>query len=36
MAALKVANKDLKGMMKTVKIEDIDVCTSLTCFYVSF
>lgn len=26
MSALKSANKDLKGMMKTVKIQDIDVC----------
>lgn len=27
MSALKSANKELKGMMKTVKIQDIDVCT---------
>jgi hypothetical protein len=26
MNAMKAANKELKGMMKTVKIEDIDVC----------
>ena len=26
MSALKSANKELKGMMKTVKIQDIDVC----------
>lgn len=26
MTALKSANKELKGMMKTVKIQDIDVC----------
>ena len=25
MSALKSANKELKGMMKTVKIEDVDV-----------
>lgn len=23
---MKAANKELKGMMKTVKLEDIDVC----------
>lgn len=28
MSALKSANKELKGMMKTVKIQDIDVCFS--------
>ena len=27
MSALKSANKELKGIMKTVKIQDIDVCT---------
>jgi hypothetical protein len=26
MAAMKAANKDLKGTMKTLKIDDIDVC----------
>ena len=26
MTAMKAANKELKGMMKTVKLEDIDVC----------
>lgn len=26
MTAMKGANKELKGMMKTVKLEDIDVC----------
>ena len=35
MTALKAANKDLKGMMKTVKIEDIDVCIALPRFYAS-
>lgn len=29
MGALKSANKELKGMMKNVNIQDIDVCTSL-------
>lgn len=29
MSALKSANKELKGVMKTVNISDIDVC----CFY---
>lgn len=29
MTAMKSANKELKGMMKTVKIEDIDVCFCL-------
>jgi hypothetical protein len=29
MAAMKAANKDLKGTMKTLKIDDIDVCTCL-------
>jgi hypothetical protein len=29
MNAMKAANKELKGMMKTVKIEDIDVCFAL-------
>ncbi|KAG6404506.1 hypothetical protein SASPL_136755 [Salvia splendens] len=29
MSALKSANKDLKGMMKTVNIQDVDVCTLL-------
>jgi hypothetical protein len=29
MTAMKAANKELKGMMKTVKIEDIDVCSIL-------
>ena len=39
MTAMKVANKELKGMMKTVKIEDIDVCvllftySSLTAYF---
>lgn len=33
MSALKSANKELKGMMKTVKINDIDVCI-LRCGYV--
>ena len=32
MSALKSANKELKGMMKTVKIQDIDVCNLLTPF----
>lgn len=26
MAAMKSANKELKGMMKTVNIQDVDVC----------
>jgi len=29
MTALKSANKELKGMMKTVKIQDVDVCLQL-------
>ena len=39
-SALKSANKELKGMMKTVKIQDIDVCSLsipkplfLSCLY---
>ena len=30
---MKVANKDLKGTMKTLKIEDIDVRSSITYFH---
>lgn len=33
MTALKSANKELKGMMKTVKIQDIDVCNHLISFF---
>lgn len=33
MSALKSANKDLKGMMKTVKIQDIDVCLLIMVIY---
>lgn len=29
---MKAANKELKGMMKTVKLEDIDVCSIQDCF----
>lgn len=40
MSALKSANKELKGMMKTVKIQDIDVCIlftfSLTAYIENF
>lgn len=38
MTALKSANKELKGMMKTVKIQDIDVCQTdyLGSSYSSF
>lgn len=32
MTALKSANKELKGMMKTVKIQDIDVSLIVDCF----
>jgi len=28
MNAMKAANKELKGMMKTVKIDEIDVCVA--------
>ena len=31
MSALKSANKDLKGMMKTVKISEIDVDSTMNC-----
>lgn len=31
MTALKSANKELKGMMKTVRIEDIDVSLFMPC-----
>lgn len=31
MTALKSANKELKGMMKTVKIQDIDVSNLFLC-----
>ena len=33
LAAMKVANKDLKGTMKTLKIEDIDVRSSIFMLY---
>ena len=33
MSALKSANKELKGMMKTVKIQDIDVCNHSISFF---
>ena len=38
MNVMKAANKELKGMMKTVKIEDIDVCFSfsLVATYYSY
>lgn len=32
MSALKSANQELKGMMKTVKIQDIDVCITFIFF----
>jgi charged multivesicular body protein 5 len=32
MTAMKTANKELKGMMKTVKLEDIDVYSTQDCF----
>ncbi|GER40096.1 charged multivesicular body protein [Striga asiatica] len=35
MSALKSANKELKGMMKTVKIQDIDVCISFLLLFTS-
>lgn len=35
MSALKSANKDLKGMMKTVKIQDIDVCLLIVVISLS-
>lgn len=35
MTALKQANKELKGMMKTVKIQDIDVCNFMLSLYSS-
>jgi hypothetical protein len=31
MTAMKAANKELKGMMKTVKLEDIDVRSIFLC-----
>lgn len=31
MSAMKAANKDLKGMMKTVKIQEIDVSRLYIC-----
>lgn len=34
MSALKSANKELKGMMKTVKIQDIDVFTWLALMFL--
>lgn len=35
MSALKSANQELKGMMKSVKIQDIDVC-NLSIFFFPF
>jgi charged multivesicular body protein 5 len=35
MTAMKAANKELKGMMKTVKLEDIDVSSILPSYRVS-
>jgi hypothetical protein len=32
MSAMKAANKDLKGTMKTLKIDDIDVCSLSSSF----
>lgn len=34
MAAMKSANKELKGMMKTVSIQDVDVC--ILHYHLSF
>ena len=36
MSALKSANKELKGMMKTVKIEDVDVSNLLLSFKLPY
>lgn len=36
MTALKSANKELKGMMKTVKIQDIDVCFFNSNMFLSY
>lgn len=36
MAAMKSANKELKGMMKTVNIQDVDVCILHYCFKFFF
>jgi hypothetical protein len=34
MTAMKAANKELKGMMKTVKLEDIDVSSILPSYQI--